>query len=138
MAIEENKAIVRRYYDEVLTGRNLAVANDLFAPDFLSHPPSGSAVDLATYLKAIEIAHAAFADLRVDVEDQVAEGDKVVTRWTAHGTQTGSYMGIPPTGQSLIVSAIHIHRLADGKLVEHWEQIDILGALHQLGVLPTP
>ena len=137
MALEENKATVRRYYVEVLTGRNLNVANDLFAPDFLSHPASGDAVDLASYLRAVEISHSAFADLRVDIQDQIAEGDKVVTRWTAHGTHTGAYMGIPPTGRKLSVSAIHIHHLRDGKLVEHWEQIDILGALQQLGVLPT-
>jgi len=135
---EENKAIVRRYYDEVLTGRNLKVADELFAPDFVSHSPSGKVVDLTTYLQAVSMSHSAFLDLNVTVEDQIAEGNRVVTRWTAHGTQTGIYMGIPPTGRELTVSAIHIHRLADGRLVEHWEQIDTFGALQQLGVLPTP
>jgi steroid delta-isomerase-like uncharacterized protein len=133
-----NKGIVRRFYDEVLTGRNLNVAVELFAPDFLSHPASGKAVDLATYLQAVHMSHSAFADLQVTVEDQIAEGNKVVTRWKAPGTQTGPYMGIPPTGRELTVSAIHIHRLVYGKLVEHWEQIDTLGALLQLGVFPTP
>ena len=137
MAEAENKAIVRRYYDEVLTGRNLEVVDKLFAPDFISHTASGKIVDLATYLQAVSMSHSAFPDLHVTIEDQMAEGDKVATRWTAHGTQTGPYMGIPPTGRALTVSAIHIHRLANDRLIEHWEQIDTLGALQQLGVLPT-
>jgi steroid delta-isomerase-like uncharacterized protein len=137
VAEPENKAIVRRYYDEVLTGRNLKVADELFAPDFVSHAASGKAVDLAIYLQSVGMSHTVFPDLRVTVEDQIAEGDKVVTRWKAHGTQTGPYMGISPTGRELMVSGIHIHHLTDGRLVEHWEQIDTLGVLQQLGVLGT-
>jgi predicted ester cyclase len=138
MAEAENKAIVRRYYDEVLTSRNLKVADELFASDFLSHLAWGEVVNLVTYLQAVGMSHSAFPDLQVTIEDQIAEGNKVAKRWKAHGTQTGVYMGISLTGRVLTVSAIHIHRLADSRLVEHWEQFDTLGALQQLGVLSTP
>ena len=79
----------------------------------------------------------AFPDLHLTVEDMIAEGDKVVTRFTSRGTQTGAFMGIPPTGKQVTVSSIVIARIADGKIVEEWGLDDQMGMLQQLGVIPV-
>jgi steroid delta-isomerase-like uncharacterized protein len=80
----------------------------------------------------------AFPDVHITIEDQVAEGDRVVTRWTARGTHTGAFQGIPPTGKRGSMTGIDINRFADGKVVECWTNADDLGLLQQLGVIPTP
>jgi len=131
---EQNKRIVRRYFEEVLNQHNLAVIDELFAPDFISHPNMGD-VGLDIYTQAIKRSHAAFPDLHVTIEAQIAEGDMVATRWKARGTQQGPFGNIPPTGKEVTVTAMHFHRLADGKIVEHWEQFDLMGMLQQLGAL---
>jgi len=77
-------------------------------------------------------------DLRLTVEEQLAEGDAVVTRWSAVGTQLGPLFGIPPTGRRVTATAIHIHHVRDGRIVDQWEQFDRLGALGQLGLVPQP
>jgi len=136
--IDDNKTLVRRYYEEVLNGRDLSVVPELFAPTFVSYAPSGRSVDLAEYVRAIGVSHAALPDLHVTIEDQFAEGNRVVTRWSATGTHQGPFAGIAPTGRAITVTAMHIHRIADGKLVEHWEQFDLYGLLRQLGALPAP
>jgi predicted ester cyclase len=83
------------------------------------------------------MSRGAFPDARVTVEDQIAEGDKVVDRWTATGTPTGDLMGVPPTGRRIEVSGITISRFAGGKIVEDWYQGDDLGMMQQLGVIPS-
>jgi predicted ester cyclase len=80
----------------------------------------------------------AFPDVRVSVEDQIAEGDMVVTRWTATGTHTGELMGIPPTGRRIEISGITINRFSGGRIAEDWYQSDDLGMMQQLGVIPWP
>jgi predicted ester cyclase len=80
----------------------------------------------------------AFPNIHVTIEDQIAEGDKVVTRWTGHGTHQGELMGIPPTNKAVTVTGIAIDRIVAGKIVEHWENFDQLGMLVQLGVVPPP
>jgi len=80
----------------------------------------------------------AFPDLHFTVEDMIAEGDKVVARLTARGTQAGAFMGIPPTGKQASITAIDINHMAGGKSVEHWLEMDTLGLLQQLGVIPAP
>lgn len=140
MTTEENKAIVRRYFEEVLTQRNLAIIDELFATHFLSHPAgtdSHAAVDLNAYVQAIMRSHTAFPDLHVTVEAQIAEADLVATRWKAHGTHSGMFGNLPPTGKEIVVTAMHFHRLSGGKIVEHWEQFDLMGMLRQLGALPS-
>jgi hypothetical protein len=82
--------------------------------------------------------HAAFPDLHIDVEDMIAEGDKVVARVTASGTHQGEFMGIAPTGNRVEFSAIDIARIAEGKIVEHWSNSDQLGMMQQLGVMERP
>jgi steroid delta-isomerase-like uncharacterized protein len=133
--LEQNKALVRSYYDRVLAGRDASVLEDLLDPEFISHGPGGATAGVEGYTTAVAQTHAAFPDLVVTIHDQVAEADKVVTRWSATGTQTGPYVGVPASHQVVTVSGIHIHRLRDGRFLEHWEEIDALGALRQIGAL---
>jgi steroid delta-isomerase-like uncharacterized protein len=135
MSTDTNKALVRRYYDEVLNQRNLAVLNDLLAPTFVSYLPNGVGIHRDQYEQAIRMSHAAFSDLHVTIQDQIAEDDKVATRYRAQGTHMGSFAGIPATNKPVTVTAIHVHRVTNGKLVEHWEVIDLFGMLQQLGVI---
>jgi steroid delta-isomerase-like uncharacterized protein len=135
MSTHATKALVRRYYDEVLNQRNLAVLDELLAPTFVSYLPTGAALPRDHYEQAIRMSHAAFPDLHVTIEDQIAEEDKVVTRYRAQGTHAADFAGIPATHKPVIVTAIHVHRIANGKLVEHWEAINLFGMLQQLGVI---
>ena len=135
MTTTANKALVTRYYDEVLNQRNLAALDDLLAPDFASWLSDGTRLGRAEYRDAVLASHEAFPDLVVEVLDQLAEGDKVATRWRAAGTHRGPFGGIPATGRPVTITAMHLHRVADGKLTEHWEEIDVLRLLRQLGVL---
>jgi steroid delta-isomerase-like uncharacterized protein len=135
VSIDSNKALVRRYYDEVLSAGKIEVLAELLAPSFASHGADGRTFGAEEYRAAVVASRTAFPDLRVTIEDQIAEGDKVVTRWTARGMHEAAYFGLPATHRLIVVSAIHIHRIADGKLAEHWEQIDVAGVLRQMGFL---
>ena len=100
-----------------------------------SPPPGCPAPTRRTYVAAVAATHAALPDLVVTVHDQVAETDTVVTRWSATGTHAGDFAGVPATGRRVTVTGIHIHRVRHGRLIEHWEELDPLGVLRQLGVL---
>jgi steroid delta-isomerase-like uncharacterized protein len=139
MGTEENKAVVRRINDELISQGKTEVADELFAPTFVDHsafpgvPPTREGVK-----QLFTMFRAAFPDLHVTIQDQVAEGDKVVTRNTFHGTQHGDLMGIPPSGKQVSFGAIDILRVVDGRAVDHWTVVDQLGLMQQLGVVPTP
>lgn len=135
MRVADNKAMVRQYYETIYNRRDLATIDRFLAPSFVSAGPGGT-MDLAAHLHALTLSQAALPDLQLTIEEQVAQGETVVTRWSAHGTQHGVLFGIPPTGKSVTATAIHIHHLAAGKIIEQWEQFDTLGMLRQLGVLP--
>ena len=122
---ELNKALVRRYYDEVLNQRRLQVFDELASLNFVSYLTSGDYINLQVYKQAIAGSLAAMPDLQVSIQDQIAEGDKVVTRWMAKGTPQVEFAGIKPMGKAVTITAIHIHRVQDGKLVEHWEAINL-------------
>ena len=139
MSAEENRAVSRRVAEEVFNGGNVDLADELYAPDYVLHDPS-----LPEDLHGPEgikryaaMTLGAFPDIRVAVEDQVAEGDKVVSRWTATGTHTGDLMGIPPTGRRVEISGVTINRFSGGKIAEDWYQSDDLGMMQQLGVVPS-
>jgi len=139
MSAEENKALVRRYFEEIDEQRDVSVLDEFVAPDFIDHNPSpGFAPDLEGLKQSFLHFLAATPDGYHVVEDMIAEGDKVVTRVSAYGTQTGELFGIPPTGNQMRVKGIAVHRIADGKIVEHWNEIDNLGAMQQLGVVSVP
>lgn len=137
-ALDQNKRLYLRLAEEVLTNKNLALADELIAPDFREHVGGEvRRVGVEGFKAARSRRNAAFPDWKVTVNDIIAEGDKVVARATGQGTHLGEYMGIPPTGRRIEVSWIAIYRIADGKLAEHWQQIDELGLRRQLGVVLT-
>jgi steroid delta-isomerase-like uncharacterized protein len=139
MSAEENKALVRRFYEEIDKG-NLEAMDELVAEDYIDHSPPpfpGLASGRAGVKQAFEIFWKATPGYH-KIEDQIAEGDKVVTRMTAYGTHEQDLPGIPSTGNKLEMTATVIHRITDGKLAEKWSGKDELGFLRQLGVIPTP
>lgn len=140
MSMEENKAIVRRVNDEVWSEGRLDVIDELIADDFVAtvvgapeqiRGPQGFREFVVMYRKA-------FPDLRITVDEQFAEGETVVTRWTATGTNEGELMGMPATGKQATTAGININRISGGKLVEGWGLFDQLGLLQQIGAVPTP
>ncbi len=138
MSTEDNKAIVRRGLETVWHQKKVTSAEDHLAPDFVNHDPAMTLQGLEQYKPFVTGYLSAFPDLHFTIEDQIAEGDKVVTRWTARGTHQGPFMGMPPTGKQGTVTGITIDRFANGKIVESWYNFDALGLLQQLGVIPAP
>jgi steroid delta-isomerase-like uncharacterized protein len=135
---EANKAIVRRYIEEGWNKGNLGVVDELFTPDYVNHDAfPGQNPGPAGLKQLIAMFRAAADDIHMQIDDQIAEGDKVVTRWTAGGTLQGPLMGVEPRGQQIEVAAIVIARIADGRIVEWWGQRDDLGMMQQLGVIPV-
>lgn len=116
MSTEDNKALIRRFYEEVFNKRNLAALDDFYAPDHADHTlPPGLPVGPEGTRQAIAIMLAGFPDLYITIEDMIAEGGKVVTRFTTHGTQQGTLGSIPPTGKQVAVSTIEITRIVPAK-----------------------
>jgi predicted ester cyclase len=138
MSAETNKALVRRFYEEIDKG-NVEALDELVAADYLDHnpppfpglPPGREGLKQAfrLFLVATPGYHR--------IEDQIAEGDKVVTRLTSFGKHEGDLPGAPRTGNDMKMTSITIHRIADGKLVEKWAEKDVLGFLQQIGVMPS-
>ena len=136
---EENKTIFRRYVEELGNEGNFDLADEIFA-DYLSHQPDGSVLergpeDVKRFMGEFR---SAFPDFHTTIEDQIAEGDRVATRWTMRGTHEGEFRGIASTGKQIAVTGIGIFRFADGKVVESWDNFDQLGMMQQLGVIPSP
>ncbi len=134
---EQNKAMVRRLVEEVIGHGNFALIDEFVAANYVGHssyPETNSREGHKQFFVALRRA---FPDLQIIVEDQIAEGGKVVTRWTALGTHEGEFAGIPPTGNRIVMTGIDIDRIADGKLVECWTKSDDLGTLQQLGAIPA-
>ena len=131
MVVEASKALVRRHYEEVLTGKNVAVIDELYAP--VINLGGGASMEREQFKAVTGMMHAAFPDIVVTVQDQIAEGDKVVTRWTAQATHQGVFMGVPATGKRVMAKAIHIHQIVDGRIAALWEEFDMFGLMQQLG-----
>ena len=141
MLSETNKTVSRRFFEEVFGKGNLAVADEIIAKDHINSGPNtlpGLPLGLEGSKQLVTIYRSAFPDLRLTVDDQIAEGDKVVTLWTAHGTHQGELVGIPATGKSTTVTGISVDRLVNGKIVESWPLFDQFGMMQQLGVIPMP
>jgi predicted ester cyclase len=136
---EENKAVVRRVFDEVLGGGDLAVVDDLFTAGYHDHDPANDEDTRGPEGVKEEIGgyRAAMPDMRFTIGDQVAEGDRVATRFSFEGTHQGELLGVAPTGDPVSLSGIVIHRLVDGRIAEgHWNW-DTLGLLRQIGAIPV-
>jgi steroid delta-isomerase-like uncharacterized protein len=138
MSAEENKAIARRHFEELWQKGEVSVADEIYAADAVGHDPMNpSHADYPESEKqAIIRDNTAFPNPQVTIEDQIAEGDKVVTRWTFRAAHSGDFMGMPPSGKRLDVTGVHIHRIAGGKIAEIWAYPDSLGFMQQLGAIP--
>ncbi|HWQ18413.1 MAG TPA: ester cyclase [Methanotrichaceae archaeon] len=137
MSLESNKALVRRFLEEVPGKGNLSVVDDLALPSLVLHVPLPEQTPGAEGMKDIAfVCRNAFPDMKITLEDMIAEGDRVACRFTTTGTNSGQFMGLPPTGRKISLSGIEIFRIEDGKIAEIWGQADLLGLMQQLGVTP--
>ena len=136
MSTEQNKAIARRYIEELYNQKNLTIVDELNTPDFVLHNDATTIQGLEAYKQLVSMYFTAFPDMHMIIEDQIAEGDIVAERVTISGTHRGDLMGIPPTGKQSTITAIYIIRFANGKGVEVWANTDVLGMLQQLGIIP--
>jgi steroid delta-isomerase-like uncharacterized protein len=139
MSTEDNKALARRWA-EIFNQANLDLVDEIYAPDCVLHDPT-----MPEDTRGVEGARefysmyrSAFPDTEITIEDQVAEGDKGATRWTARGTQQGEMMGVPPSGNRVEVAGMTISRSEGGKIVEEWNNYDALGLMQQIGAIPEP
>lgn len=138
MSADQNRAVVRRFIDEVFNRGNLAVAEEILAPDYVHNDPATG--DMASGVEGLEKMVAfyrqAFPDFQIRLEDQIATEDRVVERWTGQGTHRGALMGMPATGRQITATGISIHRLANGRIAETHTVFDTAAMLRQLGVIP--
>ena len=139
MSAEKNKTIARRFFEDGFNKGRLAVADEFISPQFVNHDPAmpGLPVGIEGFRKLVTTYCAAFPDIYTTIEDMIAEGNRVAVHWRAHGRQTGTLMGIPPTGKQATVTGISIFRLTGDLIVEAWTNWDTLGLLQQLGVVPA-
>jgi len=140
MSTEQNKALFRRLMEEVFDRGNISLIDELFAPDFVEHEelPPGIPAGSEGVKQLSTMFRSAFPDFKATIDDMIAEGDKVVVRGTWSGTHEGEFMGIPPTGKRVSFGVIDIVRIEGGKFVEHWGQMDNMGLMQQLGLIPAP
>jgi steroid delta-isomerase-like uncharacterized protein len=136
---EANRALANRIWEEIWHQGNLSLIDELFAADFVRHDPNGQELRGREQTRQfISGLRAAFPDLHYDIDDQIAEGDKVVTRYRFRGTHEGMFQGNLPTGKQVSYTGILIQRFDGGKMVEQWTEADLLSFLQQLGVIPVP
>ena len=137
MSSEENKAIVRRMLQAIASNDDAAI-NELFSPNWVNHDPSLpplQGIEGAKQLTALFLG--GFPDMHLVEEDMIADGDKVAARFRLIGTNTGPMMGMPPTGKSVDITATGIFRIVDGKATDNWVNLDAMGMMQQLGVIPA-
>ena len=136
-AREPNKVLAKRFTEEVWGRHNTGLIDELLAPDFVNHDPfPGTAGNLAGEKQALAMHSAALDDTEATVDDQIAEGDKVATRWTFCATHKGEFLGLAPTGKRVKITGINICRMANGRIAELWREVDVLSLLQQLGAAP--
>jgi steroid delta-isomerase-like uncharacterized protein len=136
MTIEENKALVRRFVEQIFEQGRPEAVDALLADAFVSHTWPSTGDGKADLKRAIDRVSAALAEVRFVIEDLIAEDDRVAARLTASAKQVGEFMGIPPSDRTYTIGEIHIFRIREGKVVEHWHQHDQMGMMSQLGALP--
>ena len=133
----EPKAVIERFFDEAINQQKLEILDEILAPDFrgsiLEYEQTSSTGE--ELKQGLTMVLNAFPDYHQIIHDWIVEGEKVVARWTTTGTHKGVYNGIPPTGKVIREHGIDIFRVVDGKIVEHWVEIDVLGIYKQMGVV---
>jgi steroid delta-isomerase-like uncharacterized protein len=133
---EENKALIRRLYEEAINQNSLQVLDEITSSQVRVHTPFSQQQAGREGLEEVSTSMLrAFPDYHVTIEDQIAEADKVVTRYIARGTHQGELMGVPSTGKEVSVSGIDIDRISEGQIVEHWSEADVLGMMQQIGAV---
>ena len=139
MTATDNKAIARYLTEEVFNKGNLEAIDTIISADFTHHDPNTREFSSGPsgYKKFIQGYRKAFPDLQITIQQQIAEGDLVVDRWIGQGTHQGELMGIAPTGKQVSITGMTIHRIADGKIVETWNNFDSLSMVQQLGMFNT-
>ncbi len=137
MSTKQNKAIVCRFIDEAYNKRNLTVGDELLAANVVLHVSNSDIKGLEGWKQYAGSFLDGFSEIVISVKDTIAEGDKVVTRWTGHGTHKGELAGIPATGKSATVTGMGVDRIVNGKIVESWGIFDQFGMMQQLGVIPA-
>ena len=139
MSAEENKAVIRRWI-EAYNERDLEVEAEVLAPDYVAHVPAapGPLEGLEAWRQFSGSFAEAFPDIRLTVEEIFSEGEMVAARVAFHGTHRGEFQGIVPTGKEVAFTSIEVNRVRDGKVEEHWVELDLLGLMQQLGAIPEP
>lgn len=139
MSLDENKALFRRWFEDVVNANDYAVVDELLAPNYRAHfPGAPEPIDRDGHKGMVETFAAAFPDWEEEIQDVIAEDDRVVLRVTAGGTHQGEFQGIPPTGDTVTITGIGIARIEDGQIVESWWDFDALGLMQQLGAIAAP
>ena len=139
MSAEQLKAAAQKFIEKGLNQKDLTALDEYFSPKLVDHAlPPGLPTGLEGRKMFASVLMAAFSDLHVHVEDLIADGEKLVTRYSVHGTHGGELMGIPATGKQVSVGGIAIDRFENGQSVEHWELFDQIGMMQQLGLMPMP
>ncbi len=138
MSTKDNKAVVLRYYEDVLNAGNVDLLDELAVEDYEEHDPLPGQGTGLEGLKQRASLFVSSLSPHFSVHDVIAEDDKVVVRWTNDGRHVGEFLGMPPTDRTFSVAGIDVHRVKDGKLAEHWHVVDQLTMLQQLGVIPGP
>lgn len=134
---KQNKMLARKVFEDIQSQGNLALVDEIVAGDYVGHTPLDDIHGPEGAKQYDAMLREAFPDLQITVEDQIAEGDKAVTRWTFRGTHKGEFQGMPPTGKQVTMTGITIFRIANSKIVEGWNNPDLLGLLQQLGAIPA-
>ena len=138
MSTEENKTVSRRFHEAFDKGNQGSQALYVeLAPDFVAHFPGvPGPLDREGFTQLGNVFTSAFPQSQTTIEDEIAEGDKVISRWTYRAVHRGEFQGIPPSGKQVTMTGLTLLRIAGGKIVEHWVELDQLGLLQQLGVIP--
>jgi steroid delta-isomerase-like uncharacterized protein len=139
MSIEQNKALFRRFVEEVFNQGDVSLIDELLTPNFVEREvlPPGTPSGREGVKQLTLMFRTAFPDFNVVIDDMIAEGDKIVARTTWNGTQKGEFMGIPPSGKRVSFDVIDIMRVSGGKVVEHWGVMDSMALMQQLAVIPA-
>lgn len=138
MSTDQNKAITRRYFEELWNQNSLAVIDEIIAPGVVGHASGQTFRGADALRQRSRNLRSIYSDVRFDMEDQIAEGDKVLVRWTFRGKHTGEHLGAPPSGKEVTATGMNLFRLANRKIQEVWVESDDLGELQQLGVFTLP
>ena len=136
MTVDDNKTLAKRFYEEILNGRNMDVADEILAPQYIDH--SASAPGLENFKRYLTMITSVFPNINVAIEDMLADDDKVAARLTVRGTQSGSFRGFPAKGGQATWSGMDIIQVSNGKIVERWSERDFLHMLVQLGHIQYP